>query len=50
MILRINVNPNRRLIKINSIDQIKVVDYDGLARPDERHATDRNKETNLKTD
>ena len=49
MILRINVNPNRRLIKINSIDQIKVVDYD-LARPSEQLATDRSEEINLKTD
>ena len=50
MILRININPNRRLIKINNIDQIKVVDYDGLARPPEQFATDRSKETNLRTD
>ena len=39
--------PNK-ILKINSLSQIKVVDYDeeNVARPDERYATDRDEEKN----
>lgn len=42
----IHKNDRHPLIMINSLQQIKVVDCDDVARPDERHSAERDKKKN----